>query len=608
MISKNKKQKQILSKMKKEIKQIIFKIDHKSVEKIKNEIKRRGKIAFCKGRLVSPYFIALTISISSFSIFGATPFILDKRKNYEKNMKEIDSNNNFKIISQYNDFEDNYNSITLYEKWQENDDNTYSRNIKIYKLEDLTEEKITELLKENVNNIEEFFENPISECTEIRNNLDKTELDKGAYLSARIYTEDKNEFIYVNQPVSKNIGETIGWFFTLITLETIAFLYRGLSSFNYKKSIKEINNKYSKEALEILEKRLKIKEENYNILKSDNQVVDNNISPYLDKEENIQLTKLSRDELKNILLFATTIELPLRKKLTFDKIYTYGTEIELENVKTKYIKEYLSKYESLAWILKKDYSLHKGIEIVSPVLYDTNDCWKELQEVCESTKKLALVDKNCGAHVHVGAHILGRDTKAWLNFIKLWSVYENIIFRFAYGEFLNYRDSIIEYAPPISKGLWQDYQYLKKNNADLKEILYTIKYGKYYAVNFKNVKQEYCDKIKEGNTIEIRCCNGTQNAIIWQNYINFLLALFRYAKSDQFNDDILNKRHEQYVDIYDNIEMYNEIYLDQALELCDLIFDNNEDKIYFLNQYLKDFKIDYKKFDKNKTFTKKLKK
>ncbi len=608
MTSKNKKQKQILSKMKREIKQISFKINHKSVEKIKNEIKRRGKITFCKGRLVAPYFLALTISVGSFSIFGATPFILDKRKNYEKNMKEIDSYNNIKVISQYNNFEDNYNTITIYEKWQENDNNTYSRNIKIYKLEDFTEEKITELLKENVNNIEEFFENPISEKTETRNNLDKNELDKEAYLSARIYTEDKNEFIYVNQPVSKNIGETIGWFFAFITLETFAFLYRGISSFNYKKNVKKINNKYSKEAIEILEKKLKLIENNYQILNSNKQIDDKNISIYLDKEKNIQLSKLNNEKLKDILLYATTIELPLREKLSFDEIYTYGTEIELENVKAKLVKDSLSKYESLEWALKKDYSLHKGIEIVSPVLYDNENCWKELQDVCESTKKIAFVDKNCGAHVHIGAHILGCDTKAWLNFIKLWSVYENIIFRFAYGEFLNYRDNIIEYAQPISKGLWLDYKYLKIKNADLKEVLDTIQYGKYYAVNFNHVKQEYCDQVKEGNTIEIRCGNGTQNAIIWQNYINFLLALFRYAKSDRFNDEILDKRHEQCKDIYDNIEMYNEIYLDQGLELCDLIFDNNKDKINFLNQYLKDFKVDKKKFNKNKTFTKKLKK
>ena len=147
--------------------------------------------------------------------------------------------------------------------------------------------------------------------------------------------------------------------------------------------------------------------------------------------------------------------------------------------------------------------------------------------------------------------------------------------------------------------------YLKNINADLKEIIETINHGKYNSINFHHVKYDTIDKIIEGNTIEIRCGNSTRNTIIIQNYIYFLLSLFRYAKSDKFNDEILDERHEECKDIYDNIDMYNEIYLEQALELCDLIFDNNLDKMYFLHQYLKDFKVDEKKFDKNKTFTKK---
>ena len=37
--------------------------------------------------------------------------------------------------------------------------------------------------------------------------------------------------------------------------------------------------------------------------------------------------------------------------------------------------------------------------------------------------------------------------------------------------------------------------------------------------------------------------------------------------------------------------MYDEIFLDQALEFADLIFTNNLDKIYFLKQYLKGFEL-----------------
>lgn len=35
--------------------------------------------------------------------------------------------------------------------------------------------------------------------------------------------------------------------------------------------------------------------------------------------------------------------------------------------------------------------------------------------------------------------------------------------------------------------------------------------------------------------------------------------------------------------------MYNRINLPLALELVDMIFDNNLDKVYFLRQYLKNY-------------------
>lgn len=603
----NKKHKKVISKMKRDIKFFQFKMNHKLLEKMKNEINRRGRISFCKGRIIAPYLIALGISVGSFSIFGATPFILDKRKSYEKTMKEIDASMNTRIISQYDAFETNENVITYYQKWKKNSDNTYSRDIKIYKLDDISENKIFELLNSDVSDIEELFGDPISTKLETRNILNSDELSKGGFLQARIYSEDEGNYIYVYQPITDNCKETVFWFFLFILFETFAFIYRGLSSFSYGNEVKRINRIYSKEDLDMLEKRLINLKRTYQVLSCANKK-DNNLSVYLDEKINTKLSKLHNEELKDVLLLATMIELPLRKKLMYDELYTYGVEIELENVRENLVKGSLLKYESLEWILKKDSSLNKGIEIVSPLLYDKVECWKELSDVCESSKDVAFVDKNSSLHVHVGAHILGNDKKAWLNFIKLFSVYENIIFRFSYGEFYNYRNSIMDYASPVSPSLWDDYVCLKNKNADLKEILEAIDYGKYNSVNFDNVKYDVIDQIRAGNTIEIRCGNSTNNIGIIQNYVNFLLALFRYAKSDKFNDDLLDGRYEQCKGIYGNIDMYNEIYLDQALELCDLIFDNNLDKMYFLNQYLKDFMVDEKKFNKNKTFTKKIKK
>lgn len=602
-----KKQKKIISSMKKDIKNINFKLKYKNVEKIKNEIKRRGKITFCKGRLFAPFAIALGISVGTFSCCGATPFLLDGKKDYQKTMKEIDASGHIRSIQQYEDYETTDNVLYFYDNWQTIDGNTFFRIIKVYKLGDISEFRIKEILNGNVCSLDDVFGGPISIKTETSNYLEKSELDQKPFLKARIFSEDTNEYIYVNQPISDNIGETILWAFILLFLESIAFVYRGFSSFNCNKTIKKINNKYSIDKEEMLKKRLAILETSYNIMNSysDIEIDENFVSKYLSCKDNNMLSKLSMEELKKVLIIATELKLSLRKNLGFSDNYTYGTEIELENVKSQEIIKKLSKYKLSGWELKKDYSLHNGVEIVSPILYDKEEYWKELNNVCEDTKNIAFIDKCSSSHVHVGAHILGKNKKAWLNFVKLWAVYENIIFRFAYGEFYNYRDNIMDYSQPISNSLWKDYLFLKGKDADLDEIIETIKYGKYFAINFSHVKLEHCDEIISGNTIEIRCGNGSDKAIIWQNNINLYLLLFKYATSDKFNDEILDLRHSKCEGIYENIDMYGEIYLDQSIELCDLLFDNNQDKLFFLNQYLKSFKVSKKNFDKNKTFMKK---
>ena len=93
-------------------------------------------------------------------------------------------------------------------------------------------------------------------------------------------------------------------------------------------------------------------------------------------------------------------------------------------------------------------------------------------------------------------------------------------------------------------------------------------------------------KKKEGNTIEFRCPNGTLNEVIWQNNLNFFLSLMNYTKDGYNNVDYeyyVNKGNDNIDSDYD----YSELYLKDALELVDLIFKTNQDKIDFLKQYVK---------------------
>ena len=61
--------------------------------------------------------------------------------------------------------------------------------------------------------------------------------------------------------------------------------------------------------------------------------------------------------------------------------------------------------------------------------------------------------------------------------------------------------------------------------------------------------------------------------------------------------------YERYIDNLSEMP-YNKIYLEQALEFADLIFNNNIDKIYFLRQYLKSFESSEIPLKKAKKFIK----
>lgn len=328
------------------------------------------------------------------------------------------------------------------------------------------------------------------------------------------------------------------------------------------------------------------------------------IFTYIKPNNNDKLSDMSGLDLQELIWHIENYYLELRKTLGFDNMITFGLELEFEKAITNRICEKLDQYfHHSSWILKYDSSLDNGAEINSPVLKDNNTTWKDLTKVCEIVSENARIGENSGGHIHIGTQVIGDKSESWLNFIKFWSVYENIIYRFAYGEYLVGRPSIQRYAAPVTKDFWQDYIDLKNGNHSIESIIDTISYQKYRAVNFRNVSST--NAFKQRNTIEFRCPNGSLNPIIWQNNVNLFVNLLLYARSTTFDDDIVTRRHEINQDKYSGLSDYNELYLEQALELCDMLFTNNFDKVYFLRQYLKSFQIGTKILEKPKEFTKK---
>lgn len=322
-------------------------------------------------------------------------------------------------------------------------------------------------------------------------------------------------------------------------------------------------------------------------------------SEILNINDNELISKMDSISLEELFKYLDNYFLKLRPVLNFDKSITFGVEIECEYAqKDKIVSGLCQKGYNGNWDLVYDNTLCDGMEITSSILRDNDVVWKQLDDVCCLIKSGAVVGQNTGGHIHIGAQIFENSRENLLNFVKLWAVYENIVFRFCYGNYLTPRSSICNYAFPISLRLLKDYK--KITVLSLSEMIKELDYGRYASVNFKNITN--FEKFIYGNTIEFRCPNGTFDAVIWQNNINLFVNMLKYAKGGSFDSELINFRCANNTGIFSNIEYYNNINLAQALEFCDMVFNNNLDKLYFLRQYLKSFEVGNESLQLAKTF------
>ena len=340
-----------------------------------------------------------------------------------------------------------------------------------------------------------------------------------------------------------------------------------------------------------------------------------NIFSYLGRDVNTKITSFKGYDLRQLLKLIQGYKLEYRNYLNIDPNSSIGCEIEFDYVKSDKLKPDESDDIEFkpGWILRSDASVTKGGEICSPVFYNSELSWQQFKEVVTYISRRASVSENCGSHVHIGAHALGEMAQNWNHFLNIWSVYENVIFRFCYGEYLNGRDNIFKYAFLIAKiieryFLDMHYEYGSFYNEKIvmpfKEDVFrkNLASSRYQCVNLTNVG-DY-KHYQPYNTIEFRLANGSLNPIIWQNFINLYIHIINYSKSRQYDKDCIMRRKSILGSQIGNYQTYKDIHLEQALEFADLIFDKNIDKVYFLKQYFKDNSVTNKhKLVKSKKFT-----
>ena len=235
------------------------------------------------------------------------------------------------------------------------------------------------------------------------------------------------------------------------------------------------------------------------------------------------------DQLKNL-------PMQYRSKLTIPKNVNFGLELELDKVDFMEVRRLVSRYIGGDWNVRVDNSLTKlnNAEINSPVLRNNKNTWELLYKMSELLKQINPSYDICSFQINFDANLLKND-KDKIRFLKLYAMYEDIIYRFSKGEDASYRDSLEEYASPIIltlKGV------LSINNDAVVEM-------------FSNQKRYgICFKTKDCDLIEFRTPNMTDNVCLWQNYVTFFYYLLNLVHSGKINMREVDECISNYSRIY----------------------------------------------------------
>lgn len=263
--------------------------------------------------------------------------------------------------------------------------------------------------------------------------------------------------------------------------------------------------------------------------------------------------------------------LEYRSKLTIPEKTNLGLELELNQVNYNEVLKLVRKEIGSNWTVKEDKSLTKGknAEISSPILQNKKSTWQLLHKMGELLTKLNPNYNICSFQVNFDGKLLP-SVEEKIRFLKLYAMYEDIVYKFSKGEDTEYRESIDTYASPIVLALKGALQY------DEEYALELFSNNKRYGIIFKTEGKDL---------IEFRTPNMTSNPAIMQNYITFFYYLLNFATSKNYPEKEIDNYIDKFYKIY-LLEGYNSIKTEKALKLSNMIFPNRQDQLYFMYQYL----------------------
>ena len=272
-------------------------------------------------------------------------------------------------------------------------------------------------------------------------------------------------------------------------------------------------------------------------------------------------------------------------KTDLEKLFQYDPRKRFEKLRTEDYSIWKLKNDGSVQIPNsKDIFTKLGGEITTPIMNNRIKDWKELKMVCDMLKQSENIKINgrCSAHIHTDRNIY-KNLKEYKNLLKLWMVYEDIIYRFSYGETASPRELTTKYAKPLSYLVHEILTPLEKveTEQELIKLIRIVGIERKMGLNLTNLTDIY----KKKDTIEVRTYNGTINEKIIQNNILFNENLLYYATEEKFDEEFIEHRIKNYTTIHLNESI--KIKQKKAQELANLIYNDEKDKIYFYKQYYK---------------------
>lgn len=263
-------------------------------------------------------------------------------------------------------------------------------------------------------------------------------------------------------------------------------------------------------------------------------------------------------------------ELPYRRILKLDKPFGLEIEVALSDAIDRYyiVNNDLEKkgYErNVDKTVGGDFPL----EINTPPLYDDIHTWDDLYSLSKRMQECDVNFDTAAFQVNVDIEYDYLDCYYLLLFFR---TFEHIIFKFSTSGLTSLRP--LKYAQSVD-GFLRTFNEREIGRMGLDRLIDSKNFA--FSLNY-NSKSPYGSP---PNIFEARIPNGCSDAWMWQNYVNtfyYLTESIHGLDLDYINYALIYGEEKE--------KSYFDLDMEDALKFSDIIFKNDEDKAYFLKQYI----------------------